>query len=48
MGHRTVQWRLHALMGEVGAATRFRLGRYAACAGWMPDIADNSSAPVGS
>ncbi|MCX4392356.1 helix-turn-helix transcriptional regulator [Streptomyces sp. NBC_00264] len=48
MGHRTVQRRLHALMDEVGAATRFQLGWYAARAGWLPDIADNSGAPEGS
>ncbi|MFB8039323.1 helix-turn-helix transcriptional regulator [Streptomyces sp. NPDC056004] len=42
MGHRTVQRRLHALMDEVGAATRFQLGWYAARAGWLPDVPDNS------
>ncbi|MEV5202584.1 helix-turn-helix transcriptional regulator [Streptomyces sp. NPDC053720] len=42
MGHRTVQRRLHALMDEVGAATRFQLGWYAARAGWLPDTSDNS------
>ncbi|WP_217227158.1 helix-turn-helix domain-containing protein [Streptomyces anulatus] len=44
MGHRTVQRRLHALMDEVGAATRFQLGWYAARAGWLPDASDNSVA----
>lgn len=42
MGHRTVQRRLHALMDEVGAATRFQLGWYAARAGWLPETSDNS------
>ncbi|MFE9817650.1 helix-turn-helix transcriptional regulator [Streptomyces sp. NBC_00236] len=41
MGHRTVQRRLHALMDEVGAATRFQLGWYAARAGWLPETSDN-------
>lgn len=44
MGHRTVQRRLHALMNEVGAATRFQLGWYAARAGWLPETSDNSLA----
>ncbi|MFI6948634.1 helix-turn-helix transcriptional regulator [Streptomyces sp. NPDC050422] len=44
MGHRTVQRRLHALMDEVGAATRFQLGWYAARAGWLPETSDNSLA----
>ncbi|MFF8690774.1 helix-turn-helix transcriptional regulator [Streptomyces sp. NPDC015144] len=47
MGHRTVQRRLHALMDEVGAATRFQLGWYAARAGWLPDVPGNSGAPGG-
>ncbi|MEU9567483.1 helix-turn-helix transcriptional regulator [Streptomyces sp. NPDC048161] len=47
MGHRTVQRRLHALMDDVGAATRFQLGWYAARAGWLPDIADNPPAVDG-
>ncbi|MGW1692929.1 helix-turn-helix transcriptional regulator [Streptomyces sp. NPDC002399] len=42
MGHRTVQRRLHALMDEVGAATRFQLGWYAARAGWLDDETGNS------
>ncbi|MFB6818429.1 helix-turn-helix transcriptional regulator [Streptomyces sp. NPDC056347] len=45
MGHRTVQRRLHTLMDEVGAATRFQLGWYAARAGWLPDAADNPADP---
>ncbi|MER5276623.1 helix-turn-helix transcriptional regulator [Streptomyces sp. NPDC002809] len=48
MGHRTVQRRLHALMDEVGAATRFQLGWYAARAGWLPESADNLSVQQGS
>lgn len=48
MGHRTVQRRLHALMDEVGAATRFQLGWYAARAGWLPETSDNSLARVHS
>ncbi|MYW10282.1 hypothetical protein GT034_18290 [Streptomyces sp. SID2563] len=45
MGHRTVQRRLHTLMDEVGAATRFQLGWHAARAGWLPGGADNSAEP---
>ncbi|MET7647587.1 helix-turn-helix transcriptional regulator [Streptomyces sp. NPDC005426] len=48
MGHRTVQRRLHALMDEVGAATRFQLGWYAARAGWLPETSDNSAAQTHS
>lgn len=48
MGHRTVQRRLHALMDEVGAATRFQLGWYAARAGWLPETSDNSVAQAHS
>lgn len=48
MGHRTVQRRLHALMDEVGAATRFQLGWYAARAGWLPETSDNSLAQAHS
>ncbi|MEU9089536.1 hypothetical protein [Streptomyces sp. NPDC048428] len=48
MGHRTVQRRLHALMDEVGAATRFQLGWHAAQAGWLPETSDNSVAQVHS
>ncbi|MGW6205735.1 helix-turn-helix transcriptional regulator [Streptomyces sp. NPDC055089] len=44
MGHRTVQRRLHELMDEVGAATRFQLGWYAARAGWLPDPVDGPGA----
>ncbi|MFF9568963.1 hypothetical protein [Streptomyces sp. NPDC014685] len=45
MGHRTVQRRLHALMDEVGAATRFRLGWYAARAGWLDGKNGNPVSP---
>ncbi|WUT00463.1 helix-turn-helix domain-containing protein [Streptomyces sp. NBC_00708] len=45
MGHRTVQRRLHALMDEVGAATRFQLGWRAARVGWLPGGPDNSVEP---
>ncbi|WP_406385335.1 LuxR family transcriptional regulator [Streptomyces sp. NBC_01618] len=45
MGHRTVQRRLHGLMDEVGAATRFQLGWYAARAGWLDDETVNSVPP---
>ncbi|MGZ2361365.1 hypothetical protein LRE75_32600 [Streptomyces sp. 372A] len=45
MGHRTVQRRLHTLMDEVGAATRFQLGWHAARAGWLPGGPDNSVEP---
>ncbi|MET9918206.1 helix-turn-helix transcriptional regulator [Streptomyces sp. NPDC059605] len=45
MGHRTVQRRLHALMDEVGAATRFQLGWYAARAGWLDGENGNSVPP---
>ncbi|MEU2671388.1 helix-turn-helix transcriptional regulator [Streptomyces sp. NPDC007164] len=48
MGHRTVQRRLHALMDEVGAATRFQLGWHAARAGWLPETSDNSVAEAHS
>ncbi|MFE9310648.1 hypothetical protein ACIQCF_23520 [Streptomyces sp. NPDC088353] len=41
MGHRTVQRRLHALMMEVGAATRFQLGRHAARSGWLDETPAN-------
>ncbi|TRV78910.1 hypothetical protein FKN01_12065 [Streptomyces sp. 130] len=44
MGHRTVQRRLHTLMDEVGAATRFQLGWHAARAGWLPETSDNPAA----
>ncbi|MEU2022374.1 helix-turn-helix transcriptional regulator [Streptomyces sp. NPDC016469] len=44
MGHRTVQRRLHTLMDEVGAATRFQLGWHAARAGWLSETSDNSPA----
>ncbi|MGW1226818.1 helix-turn-helix transcriptional regulator [Streptomyces sp. NPDC001478] len=45
MGHRTVQRRLHALMDEVGAETRFQLGWHAARAGWLPDLPDTGPVP---
>ncbi|MFJ4900212.1 helix-turn-helix transcriptional regulator [Streptomyces sp. NPDC088727] len=41
MGHRTVQRRLRSLMDEVGAATRFQLGWYAAHAGWLDEESGN-------
>ncbi|MFD4975986.1 helix-turn-helix domain-containing protein [Streptomyces sp. NPDC058424] len=41
MGHRTVQRRLHALMEEVGAATRFQLGWHAARSGWLDETPAN-------
>ncbi|MER6978527.1 helix-turn-helix transcriptional regulator, partial [Streptomyces carpinensis] len=41
MGHRTVQRRLHALMAEVGAATRFQLGWHAARSGWLDETPTN-------
>ncbi|MFC9535445.1 helix-turn-helix transcriptional regulator, partial [Streptomyces sp. NPDC056975] len=48
MGHRTVQRRLHALMDEVGAVTRFQLGWHAARAGWLDGETPNSGSPQGS
>ncbi|MEV5604141.1 hypothetical protein AB0L33_22100 [Streptomyces sp. NPDC052299] len=48
MGHRTVQRRLHTLMDEVGAATRFQLGWHAARAGWLPEPSDNPAAQAHS
>ncbi|MEU6659700.1 helix-turn-helix transcriptional regulator [Streptomyces sp. NPDC046821] len=48
MGHRTVQRRLHALMEQVGAATRFQLGWHAARAGWLDGETANSVPPQGA